>query len=346
MIKLNNKKIISVFCLLAFGGCKKEKHIKKTDHQFIKEISATPFKKEYDAGFYHLFIDAVSQNGSTNLHLYTQSSVSAYGEEKKNQYDKFFKIKGHILKSFMLDLDNDRQAELYLLTIGKNKRKKLIGFAHDYEGTKIENIHINPIEISSFKKDTITEKYGELIRTIHYSGKEISYSYHLIKGDDRFNLNPERLSENSAERKTLQAVRFFLKDNYFKDDLKSMSALDRKFNYASIDLNNDNKKETFIRPVSNYTCGSGGCNLIILNDQYKKITKMTVTQTPIIVRQKKVNNWPVLVVYSGHNFRELKYKNGNYPTNPSVAPAISYQPEKGDSIIFYEEENKNKIYSF
>lgn len=73
-------------------------------------------------------------------------------------------------------------------------------------------------------------------------------------------------------------------------------------------------------------CGSGGCNLYIVTDTGRLISKLTVTDFPIYVAANTADaqpgSWNDVIVWSNGSFRKLSYHNGKYPSNPSVAPAI------------------------
>lgn len=127
-------------------------------------------------------------------------------------------------------------------------------------------------------------------------------------------------------------------------DLKTIGMNERKFRYQQIDLNGDGKKEIFVGFSTPYFCGSGGCSMILLDEHLKPITKFTVTRPPIYVDSTTENGWNVLYLQDGNQWKALVYKDGKYPSNPSVLPKSSKQPSNQAVVIF--PENNYKEYPF
>ena len=72
-----------------------------------------------------------------------------------------------------------------------------------------------------------------------------------------------------------------------------------------------------------------------------------VLLSPIFVEPTKANDWSILLVENAGVFRELKYKQGSYPSNPSVSPKAPYEaPSVHAKVIFGEKSNKSVTYSF
>lgn len=139
----------------------------------------------------------------------------------------------------------------------------------------------------------------------------------------------------------------WLREEYLAEDLPIMQASDRKFQLHPTDLNNDGTDEIFIRFISPYFCGTGGCTLLLLNNQPAVITRFTVTRPPIFVEPTRKNGWHILLVKDDTVFKELVYQNGSYPANPSVLPQAPYDAPSGHArLIFAELPQPPKTYSF
>jgi len=96
------------------------------------------------------------------------------------------------------------------------------------------------------------------------------------------------------------------------------------------DLNGDGKPEAIVYLIGKSWCGSGGCNLFILQKNgasWKVVTKMTITNPPIRIIDTKMNGWHNLGVWvQGGGIQpgyeaELRFNGKTYPKNPSVPPA-------------------------
>ncbi len=139
---------------------------------------------------------------------------------------------------------------------------------------------------------------------------------------------------------------FILRDYLTERDLRTISKDERKLQLHQIDLNNDGTKEIFVNLSSIYFCGTGGCTVLLLDDQLRPITEFTVTQTPIYVEETIENGWNVLMVQSEGKWRKLSYDNGTYPSNPSVAEISISAPTKTAEILFDDTNAKLKTYTF
>jgi hypothetical protein len=92
------------------------------------------------------------------------------------------------------------------------------------------------------------------------------------------------------------------------------------------DLNGDGKPEAIVYLIGKSWCGSGGCNLFILQKagaSWKIVTRMTVTNPPIRMLNTTSNGWRSLAVWvhGGGYEAELRFNGKTYPRNPSVPPA-------------------------
>ena len=141
----------------------------------------------------------------------------------------------------------------------------------------------------------------------------------------------------STNEQTAANLRNFLR-SYTADDYQLLTENDRRFQFYEVDLNDDGKKEIFVRFLGPYFCGSGGCTFLLLDNYGEIITKFTVTRAPIFVEPKKVNDYSLLLVKDSGVFKELVYKNGTYPGNPSVLPKAPYDAPSGHAEVMFDED--------
>lgn len=152
---------------------------------------------------------------------------------------------------------------------------------------------------------------------------------------------------NAVASEIVIGVSNYIKHKLLTDsELKSIPSLDRQFKVYAIDLNGDGKKEIFVSLTGTYFCGSGGCTLLLLDSNFSLITKFTVMQGPIFVEPIAENEWKVLTVKSGGEWKSLVYTNGTYPSNPSVLTEASYSAPSEYSEVVFDQEKKLDIYEF
>lgn len=163
-------------------------------------------------------------------------------------------------------------------------------------------------------------------------------------------IDPEiitKVNVHDDRAELVEKVKTYITEEYMTEgDLRAISEEDRKFQLQEIDLNNDGKNEIFVNFLTPYFCGTGGCSIILLNDKIEPITKFTVTRTPIYVEQANENGWRVLMTKSEGKWRKLIYKNNSYPTNPSMVETTKYDLNNDSEIIFGEDDENIKTYSF
>lgn len=157
----------------------------------------------------------------------------------------------------------------------------------------------------------------------------------------------EQFVSQSTDEQTANNIRNFLTNVYLKDDLQFLEPNDRKFQFYKIDLNDDGNEEIFVRFLSSYFCGSGGCTFLLLDKYGEVITKFTVTRAPIFVEPTKENGWALLLVKDSGVFKELKFNEGTYPSNPSVLPKAPYDAPSGHAQVMFDDELfKSKTFDF
>jgi len=158
---------------------------------------------------------------------------------------------------------------------------------------------------------------------------------------------PEEFVAQSVDDGLAKKIKGLLINNYFKDDMAVMNDSDRKFQMYKIDLNNDEKEEVFVRLMTPYFCGTGGCTFLLLDNEGEIITKFAVTRAPIFAEQSYKNDWQILLVKDAGVFKELAYKNGSYPSNPSLLDKAPYDAPSGHAEIMFDKDFSNcKTYNF
>ncbi|WP_228850969.1 hypothetical protein [Aegicerativicinus sediminis] len=156
--------------------------------------------------------------------------------------------------------------------------------------------------------------------------------------------NPE---EESQEDIMAANIRNFLSRDYLKGDMDGLTEKDRKFQYAAVDLNGDGKDEYFIRFMSPYFCGTGGCSMVLIDHEANVITEFTVMEPPIWVENEMVNGWKTILIRSGGELKALTFNNGTYPSNPSVVKKAPYDAASGNAYIMFDDNfNPSKTFTF
>ncbi|MCM5664162.1 hypothetical protein [Galbibacter mesophilus] len=139
----------------------------------------------------------------------------------------------------------------------------------------------------------------------------------------------------------------YLKNDYLKDDYSILMERDKKFQLYEIDLNEDGEKEIFINFMTPYFCGTGGCSMLLLNADLKKISHFSVMNPPLFVEKTMKNGWKILLIKDRGEFKELLHLKDGYPSNPSVLPKAPYDAPSGHAeILFDENYSKAKTYTF
>lgn len=184
-----------------------------------------------------------------------------------------------------------------------------------------------------------------------------TFLFTSCKNQDSKNASSEPDKIESEEEITIQEseddndelvarVKEFITTQYLTEaDLRAISEDQRQFQIHQIDLNNDGEKEIFVNFTSSYFCGTGGCSLLLLNDQIEPITKFTVTRTPLYVEKSLENDWRTIFTQSEGKWRKLVYKGGSYPSNSSVVDISSEGPTENAFKIF-DDIYELETYSF
>jgi hypothetical protein len=109
---------------------------------------------------------------------------------------------------------------------------------------------------------------------------------------------------------------------------------------TAIDLNGDGMDEIVAYASGPMLCGSGGCNVLVLEPAVEGFTvrmDASVSKLPVTVLDSSSHGWRDLTVWVGGGGGEsgnavLRFDGIRYPSNPTVPPAI-LQEEQGTVLI-------------
>ena len=179
------------------------------------------------------------------------------------------------------------------------------------------------------------------VLTINCKNKQIEINEKL-KSEDFSKYVSQSVDEDIANN-----LRNFLVNEYLKNDISLLQKSDRKFQFYKVDLNADGNDEIFVRFLTPYFCGTGGCTFLLLDKYGEIITEFTVMRAPIFIESIKENGWSLLLVKDSGVFKELKYKNGTYPSNPSMLSKAPYDAPSGHAEVLFDKNFGNaKTYEF
>lgn len=149
--------------------------------------------------------------------------------------------------------------------------------------------------------------------------------------DTTDNIPGDQYGVNTSDENIARLVRLTLQDQ-FKDDLARdlITSESRKFIFFQYDLNGDGKNEIFVGLTGSYFCGSGGCTVMLLDNEGNVINTFTVVDYPIVVDSKKSEGWNDLFMLSGGKYHIMKFNGKKYPSNPSVQTVLDLIP--GDNL--------------
>ncbi len=105
------------------------------------------------------------------------------------------------------------------------------------------------------------------------------------------------------------------------------SAPDSRYAIAWIDLNGDPRPEALIYMRGRYWCGSGGCNLLVVQGQFGRwriVSEIRLARPPVMVLESRSRGWRDLAVaVSGGGIQpgyqaRLTFDGRSYADNPTV----------------------------
>lgn len=154
-----------------------------------------------------------------------------------------------------------------------------------------------------------------------------------------------RMAVNTDDRSRLKNVAE-LRSVYSEEELENVRFVER---YA--DLDNDNETQEYLLMVLDpMFCGSGGCNLFIINEKGEVLSNTTVADLPIYTAlqtaeetQARKGQYNALFVWSNGSMRRLVANDeGTYTANASMAEempeeVLKAHPEKYRLVLDFME---------
>lgn len=191
------------------------------------------------------------------------------------------------------------------------------------------------------------------------------------KSESITNEEQEKLSSEIQEEENENIMEFESKEIDFSNVTYEVSQLDRdvkledaitktlkydketngviRYYYNKVDLNGDQKPETFVYLVGPYVSGSGGSTAMIFEDSeagYKLVSRFSLVRNPIIVSDNMTEGWNNLIMpVSGGGiepfYAQMKFDGNKYPGNPSVQPKIEEGTVVKGKAIIADDISKN-----
>ena len=159
-------------------------------------------------------------------------------------------------------------------------------------------------------------------------GMGTSLLFLACKNDKQPSLQNEKLSSRTervaetppCEMPENQRIAQVLR-TYFGKEVEGLVKENRQFLYDAYDINWDGKPEYFVGLFSPYFCVSGGCTVLVLNNDLSVHSKFVLVNYPVYVSQKyATEGWADLFLYADKAFHLVKSKGGKYPENPTTEP--------------------------
>ena len=194
----------------------------------------------------------------------------------------------------------------------------------------ISGCNSNEKKVTGEKKDSVPVKENKSV-----TKKDTAYD-----ADPTDTIPGNRYGINSSSKQTGDLVRLTLQNKFRSDlDKNLIDSLSRKFIFFEYDLNGDSKKEIFVGLTGPYFCGSGGCSIMLLDNQGNEITNFTVSDYPVVIDNNKSKEWNDLFISSGGKYHTMKFDGKKYPSNPSVQTELKVLPGDGlPRALNYENE--------
>ncbi len=130
--------------------------------------------------------------------------------------------------------------------------------------------------------------------------------------------------ENQVNETDHQAILTFIRETLFpKDELEGLAPASRRYAAEWFDLNGDGSREVLLTIPTSDFCGSGGCDLWVLTDEGKLISKTTVVDFPIGISIERTEGWLDLLAYSNGEDHVLRFDGAEYSSNASTAEVVT-----------------------
>lgn len=123
---------------------------------------------------------------------------------------------------------------------------------------------------------------------------------------------------------------------------------------AFVHLNDTDKEQVIVYFTDQHSCGSGGCQTLILDRQgssFRVVTSLTIVWPPIRVLNTKTHGWHDLAVWvSGGGIRpgyeaRLRFNGSTYPRNPTVPPAQPLTGTVAGTVAIPASAEGTRLYS-
>jgi hypothetical protein len=130
-----------------------------------------------------------------------------------------------------------------------------------------------------------------------------------------------------------QALTRFLRSEYGEK-----SEFPRSFVYDRVDLDKDGNQEYLIGLIGPDFCGTGGCTMLVLSHDLKKIAQFTLVKYPVYMGSDEKDDYTKgyrnIYLRTGQIGYVKLFWNGNtYPRNPSTQPKFPEASIKGKQVF-------------
>jgi len=126
-----------------------------------------------------------------------------------------------------------------------------------------------------------------------------------------------------------------------------------RYTSAIIDLNGDHRPEAVVQIMGPRFCGSGGCDLYVLERRagtWRVVTDMSITNAPIRVLNTRTRGWRDLgVIVAGGGIipgyeARLRFNGRTYPENPSVPPAVELRRRVPGRVLISDDAESRRLF--
>lgn len=124
--------------------------------------------------------------------------------------------------------------------------------------------------------------------------------------------------------------------------IENMASTATRFRIGWIDLNGDGEKDAVVYVFGEAWCGSGGCNLLILERHGRSFRvrgDLTIARLPVAALAQRNHGWRDLTVVAGgggilpYYTAVIPFDGTSYAANPTVAPARKLPARVMEEVI-------------